>query len=64
MEPIFQALYNSIMEGDIDAVQEHIPSALDTGASPSRLLEEAMIPAMGEVGRLLRKVNIMCPRCW
>jgi 5-methyltetrahydrofolate--homocysteine methyltransferase len=61
MEPIFQSLYNAILEGDIDAAQEQVRSALDSGASASRLLDEAMIPAMGEVGRLFEEGEYYVP---
>ncbi len=61
MEPIFQSVYNSILEGDIDNVQENVRSALENGASPSRLLDEAMIPAMSEVGRLFEEGEYYVP---
>jgi 5-methyltetrahydrofolate--homocysteine methyltransferase len=61
MEPIFQSLYHAIMEGDSDAAEEYVRSALESGANPSRLLEEAMIPAMGEVGRLFEEGECYVP---
>lgn len=61
MEPVFQSLYNAIMEGDSDASQEYVRSALEAGANPSQLLEEAMIPAMGEVGRLFEEGECYVP---
>ena len=61
MEPIFQSLYYAITEGDIEGAQEHVRNALHAGASPARLLEEAMIPAMSEVGRLFEEGECYVP---
>jgi len=61
MEPIFHSLYNAILEGDIDGAQEYVRSALEAGASPARLLDEAMIPAMSEVGRLFEEGECYVP---
>jgi 5-methyltetrahydrofolate--homocysteine methyltransferase len=61
MEPIFQSLYNAITEGDIEGAHEHVRQALDAGASPAQILEEAMIPAMREVGRLFEEGECYVP---
>jgi len=61
MDNISQALYTAILEGDMDAAQENVRSAMEAGANPSQLLEEAMIPAMSEVGRLFEAGEYYVP---
>lgn len=61
MDATLQSLYTAILEGDRHAAEEHVRSALDAGLSPSRLLDEAMIPAMREVGRLFEEGECYVP---
>lgn len=61
METILQSLYSAILEGDKDAAEEHVRSAIEAGLSPSQLLDEAMIPAMSEVGRLFEAGECYVP---
>ena len=52
MEPILKEIFEGILNGDNQIVPSKIQSALDSGLGPSRILNEAMIAAMSEVGRL------------
>jgi len=52
MEQIIKEIYNGILEGQHKAVEAKVKSALDAGVSPKILLDEGMIAAMAEVGRL------------
>ena len=57
LEPIFKAVLN----GDKDAATENVQAALDTGTDAGVILQEALIPAMGEVGRLFEAGEYYVP---
>ncbi len=61
MEPTLQALYDSILNGDNGQVPRQVQAALDAGIDPARILNEAMIAAMGEVGRLYEEGEYYVP---
>lgn len=61
MDTIFQPLYTAIVEGDPKAVEENVRRAIDAGVNPSKLLDEIMIPAMSEVGRLFEEGEYYVP---
>jgi corrinoid protein of di/trimethylamine methyltransferase len=46
-----QPLYHAILEGKAPDARSIVQQALEKGVDPQRLLDEAMIPAMDEVGR-------------
>ena len=52
MEQIIKEIYNGILEGQHKAVEAKVKAALDAGVNPKTLLDEGMIAAMAEVGRL------------
>lgn len=52
MEPIIKEIYNGILEGQHKVVEAKVQSALSSGINPKELLDEGMISAMAEVGRL------------
>ncbi len=52
MEPIIKEIYQGIMDGQHKAVEAKVQIALQAGVNPKTLLEEGMIAAMAEVGRL------------
>jgi 5-methyltetrahydrofolate--homocysteine methyltransferase len=52
MEPIIKEIYNGILEGQHKAVEAKVQSALSAGVNPKELLDNGMIAAMAEVGRL------------
>jgi len=57
LEPIFKAVLN----GDKDATTENVQAALDAGADAGVILQEGLIPAMGEVGRLFEAGEYYVP---
>lgn len=61
MDELLQSLYTAVLEGDKEAVEEYVRLALDAGLRPSRLVDEAMIPAMREVGRLFEEGEYYVP---
>ncbi|MCP4141818.1 MAG: cobalamin-binding protein [Chloroflexi bacterium] len=54
-------LYSNTIAGDADAVVENIQSALDANINPEKILNEGMIAAMQEVGRLFEEGEYFVP---
>src|SRR3972149_6381208 len=52
MEQIIKEIYDGILEGQHKAVEAKVKAALEGGVNPKTLLDEGMIAAMAEVGRL------------
>jgi 5-methyltetrahydrofolate--homocysteine methyltransferase len=52
MEQIVKEIYTGILEGQHKFVEAKVKSALESGVNPKTLLDEGMISAMAEVGRL------------
>lgn len=61
MEPIIQELYQTILDGDNTAAPQKVQAALDKGIDPSVILNEGMVAAMGEVGRLFEEGEYFVP---
>jgi len=61
MEPVLQDIFSSILEGDNKAVPQKVQAALDAGMDASRILNEGMIAAMAEVGRLFEEGEYYVP---
>lgn len=59
--PIFQGIYDSIMEFDGDACADLVAQALEQGESPNDILDEGLIPPMGEVGDLFAAGEFFVP---
>ncbi len=51
MNPIMQDIFNGIINGKANQVQERTQKALSSGLEPQAILNEGMIAAMAEVGR-------------
>ena len=54
-------LYNSIVEGEFDEAADAAQALLDEGLSPTEILDEHVIPAMGEVGDLFDEGEYFVP---
>jgi len=61
MDAILQTLSTAILDGDKDTAEASVRSALEAGIDASRLLDEAMIPTMSEVGRLFEAGEYFVP---
>ena len=61
MKPELEALYTSILEGDMAGAPQLVQAALDSGLAADIILNEAMILAMGEVGRLFEEGDYFVP---
>ena len=60
MEDTLKALYDAVMEGQRDVARESVEKALADGVAPGEILD-AMIGAMGEVGRLFEEGEYFVP---
>lgn len=61
MEPILQEIYRDILDGKHRNVESKVQAALQAGLSPKRILDEGMIAAMAEVGRLFELGDYYLP---
>jgi 5-methyltetrahydrofolate--homocysteine methyltransferase len=61
MNAILKQLYDAVLEGDVAAVESHLQAALDAKLDPAIILNEGMISAMGEVGRLFEEGEYFVP---
>ena len=61
MDENLKPVYEAILEGDMGGASEGVQNALDAGAAPADLLHKALIPAMGEVGRLFEEGEYFVP---
>lgn len=60
MENEMKELYNAILEGQRDVAKNEVEHALAEGADPADVLD-AMVTAMGEVGRLFEEGEYFVP---
>jgi 5-methyltetrahydrofolate--homocysteine methyltransferase len=61
MDEKLKAIYDGVVEGDNGAVQQLVQEALSAGTGAAVILNEAMIPAMAEVGRLFEEGEYFIP---
>jgi 5-methyltetrahydrofolate--homocysteine methyltransferase len=54
-------LYLAIVDGDFDVAAEATQALLDEGATPTEILDEHVVPAMGEVGDLFDEGEYFVP---
>jgi 5-methyltetrahydrofolate--homocysteine methyltransferase len=56
-----KSLYDAVVNGEIEEVAEGVNAALAAGEAPDRILNEALISAMSEVGRLFEAQEYYVP---
>ena len=61
MESIIKEIHKAVMEGQSDVVQEKIKAAMAAGIPATIILNEGMISAMAEVGRLFEQGDYFVP---
>jgi 5-methyltetrahydrofolate--homocysteine methyltransferase len=61
MDSLISAIYNSILEGQKNEAVKNVKAALDAGGNPETILNEGMVAAMGEVGRLFEEGEYFVP---
>lgn len=54
-------IYQAVLNGDMSSAQEGVHSALDAEISAGDILQTALIPAMGEVGKLFEEGEYFVP---
>ena len=54
-------LYLAIVDGDFDVVADETQALLDAGATPVEILDNHVVPAMGEVGDLFEEGEYFVP---
>lgn len=54
-------IYNNILDGQRTKVAENVRAALDAGVNPESILNEGMVAAMSEVGRLFEEGEYFVP---
>ena len=54
-------LYQSIVDGDFDMAADATQELIDAGLSPTQILDDHVIPAMGEVGDLFDEGEYFVP---
>jgi len=61
MELFVKEIYNSIINGNQIASAEYVKQALEKGLNPAEILNEGMVTAMAEVGRLFEEGEYFVP---
>ena len=61
MEEVLKQLYDAVLEGDSKTTTEAVQAALDAGVRPEKVLNNGMVAAMGEVGRLFEAGEYYVP---
>ena len=61
MNPTLEPIYKAVLEGDKNAATDNVQAALDSGTDAGVILQEALIPAMGEVGKLFEAGEYYVP---
>ncbi len=61
MENVLEVIRQAIMEGDMPLTQEKVQEALDAGVAPGDILQEGLVSAMAEVGRLFEEGEYFVP---
>jgi 5-methyltetrahydrofolate--homocysteine methyltransferase len=61
MEPVLKAIFEKVLEGNIDAVTDQVQEALGAGLTAEVILNEGLIAAMDEVGKRFEEGEIFVP---
>jgi 5-methyltetrahydrofolate--homocysteine methyltransferase len=61
MNENLKPIYEAILEGDMGSAKTGVQAALDAGEAAGDILQTALIPAMGEVGRLFEEGEYFVP---
>lgn len=61
MNKNLEPIYKGILAGDMNSVKGNVQAALDAGIDAGKILHEALIPAMDEVGQLFEAGEYYVP---
>jgi 5-methyltetrahydrofolate--homocysteine methyltransferase len=56
-----QEIYQAVLDGDLELTKEKVQAALSSGMTASNILQNGLIAAMGEVGRLFEEGDCFVP---
>ena len=57
----YKTIYDGVLEGDMGTVEDNVKTALEAGNPPGEILQQGLISAMGEVGRLFEEGEYFVP---
>ncbi len=61
MESQIEKIFQNVLEGEDEEIKANVQAALEAGLEPSAILNEGMIAAMAEVGRLFENGEFFVP---
>jgi len=61
MENILEVIHQGVMEGDMALTQKKVQEAIDAGVEPGVILQDSLISAMAEVGKLFEEGEYFVP---
>jgi 5-methyltetrahydrofolate--homocysteine methyltransferase len=61
MEPVLQTIYDAVIDGDADATTEGVEKAIADGLNPGDILNNGMVAAMSEVGKMFEEGEFFVP---
>lgn len=61
MEKLLATIHQAVLEGDAPGVKENVQAAVDAGMDAGNILNDCLIPAMNEVGRLFEEGEYYIP---
>lgn len=61
MSKLYEQISENVMDGQMGKVKELVQKAIDEGNKPKDIIENALIPAMNEVGVLFKEGELFVP---
>jgi len=61
MENVLEVIRQSIIEGDMPLTQQKVQEAIEAGVGANDILQEGLVAAMAEVGRLFEEGEYFVP---
>ena len=61
MDPIIKEIYDCVINGDNKTITAKVQAAIDSGMKPGDILNDGMVAAMAEVGRLFEEGEYYVP---
>ena len=61
MDEHIQEIYQAVLNGNMDGAGDKVQQAIDAGLSPDKILNDGLISAMAEVGRLFEEGEFFVP---
>ncbi len=58
---MLKAIYQGVIEGDVEGVQEKVRKAIDSGVNPLEIINESLIKPMDEVGSKMKSGDMFVP---